>query len=104
MKWFYAYEPFFFPLTLLAVVLIFMLCTRPVPKPPEPPGAGPSIYITRTDHAMTLEGETLWILEYTVDGAWQSPAFHSQEAMTRYVEYLGTIGEVYRGEGEGNAD
>jgi hypothetical protein len=81
----------------IIALAVIVLCRKPAP---EPPGAGPSIYITRTDHALTLEGETLWILEYTVDGAWQSPAFHSQEAMTRYVEYLETIGEVYRGEGK----
>jgi hypothetical protein len=98
MKWFYALLPYSFPLIVFAVVLISLLYTGPSPEQPEPPPAGPSIYITRTDHVLTLEGETVWILEYTVDGYWQAPAFTGREAMERYAEYLGTIGEVYRGE------
>jgi hypothetical protein len=97
MKWFYALLPFSFPLILLAVVLIFLLCTRPSP---EPPAAGPSIYITRTDRAVTIDRKPLWILEYTVDGVLQTPAFTSREAMARYAEYLETIGEVYQREEE----
>jgi hypothetical protein len=81
-------------LTLLILSLLLASC-RPE-RAPEPPR--PSIYITRTDHIRTLEGETVWLLEYTVDGYYQSPAFSSQEAMTRYAEYLGTIGAVYRRE------
>jgi hypothetical protein len=72
------------------------------PEPPsEQPGPARSIYITRTDRVRTLEGETVWILEYTVDGRFEAPAFTSREAMAEYREYLDTIGRVYRGEGEG---
>jgi hypothetical protein len=60
----------------------------------------PSIYITRTDRFLDLNGETVWLLEYTIDGRFQSPAFHSLEAMAEYREYLDTIGKVYRREEE----
>jgi hypothetical protein len=39
-------------------------------------------------------------LEYTINGETQNPGFDSQEAMTRYAEYLETIGDVYRREEE----
>jgi hypothetical protein len=67
--------------------------------------AKPSIYITRTDHVWTLEGDEVWILEYTVNGEFQAPLFDSREGMIGYREYLDTIGTVYRtgreGAGEG---
>jgi hypothetical protein len=81
----------------LLVIFAVLLIIIPENKTPEPE-AGPSIYITRTDRVLTLGGETVWILEYTVDGRFQSPAFHSLEAMAEYREYLDTIGKVYQGE------
>jgi hypothetical protein len=71
-----------------------------IPEPGIQPNTGPSIYITRTDRVLTLGGETVWILEYTVDGRFEAPAFHSPEAMAEYREYLDTIGKVYRREEE----
>jgi hypothetical protein len=71
-----------------------------MPEPDIQPDAGPSIYITRTDRVLTLGGETVWILEYTVDGRFEAPAFTSREAMAEYREYLDTIGKVYRREEE----
>jgi hypothetical protein len=69
-------------------------------RQPEEGGTKPSIYITRTDQVRTIEGKTVWILEYTVDGIVQAPFFNSQEAMTRYRAYLDTIGTVYEREEE----
>jgi hypothetical protein len=86
------------------VVLFILICTDSgndkIPEPSIQPETKPSIYITRTDHVRTLEGETVWILEYTVDGRFEAPAFTSQEAMTEYREYLDTIGMVYRRDSE----
>jgi hypothetical protein len=62
--------------------------------------AKPDIYITRTDSYRTIEGNIIWVLEYTVNGVVQNPGFNSQKAMTEYVEYLDTIGKVYQREGE----
>jgi hypothetical protein len=62
------------------------------------PESRPSIYITRMDHYRTLEDEYVWVLEYTIDGVFQSPAFTGQEAMAEFLEYLGTIGKVYQRE------
>jgi hypothetical protein len=62
----------------------------PIPKP--------SIYITRTDHFRTLDDEYVWVLEYTIDGVFQSPAFTSREAVEEFLKYLGTIGSVYQRE------
>jgi hypothetical protein len=67
------------------------------------PETGPAIYITRTDCIRTMDGRDVWILEYTIDGIWQSPAFNSLGAMTEYREYLDTIGRVYQREEENNA-
>jgi hypothetical protein len=58
----------------------------------------PNIYITRTDHILTFEGEEVWILEYTIDGILQAPMFDSRGAMVDYREYLDTVGNVYRKE------
>jgi hypothetical protein len=108
-------SPFAMLITFIATLIVIIFITIFVvyififpgkSKTPEPgiqPEAGPSIYITRTGRFLTLEGETVWILEYTVDGRFQSPAFHSLEAMAEYREYLDTIGKVYQGEEEHNA-
>jgi hypothetical protein len=45
-----------------------------------------------------MDGRDIWILEHTIDGIWQSPAFNSREAMIEYREYLDTIGKVYQRE------
>jgi hypothetical protein len=82
---------------IIVVVGNFVSVSQSFPKQPE---SAKSIYITRTDHVLTFEGETVWILEYTVDGRLEAPAFTSQEAMTRYREYLDTIGTVYQREEE----
>jgi hypothetical protein len=58
------------------------------------------IYITRTDSYRTIEGNVIWVLEYTVNGTVQNPGFNSREAMTEFREYLDTIGKVYQREGE----
>jgi hypothetical protein len=92
-------------LVIIFAIIIFFICfwvalDGPKSKPPE---VKPNIYITRTDHVRTFEGEEVWILEYTVNGMFQAPAFGSPEALAEYREYLGTIGEVYRKE-EGNAE
>jgi hypothetical protein len=52
----------------------------------------------RTDHIRTFEGKEVWILEYTVNGTFQTPVFDSLEAAAEYQEYLDTIGKVYRKE------
>jgi hypothetical protein len=62
--------------------------------------AKPDIYITRTESYRTVEGDILWVLEYTIDGVVQSPGFNSQKAMTEFREYLDTIGKVYQREEE----
>jgi hypothetical protein len=92
---------FSFVYVCIVIVLIFILAVKYSPTEPElKPEAGPSIYITRTDRFLDLNGETVWLLEYTIDGRFQSPAFHSLEAMAAYREYLDTIGKVYRREEE----
>jgi hypothetical protein len=58
----------------------------------------PSIYVIRIDHVLTFEGKEVWVLEYTVDGVLQTPVFDSLEVVAEYLEYLGTIGKVYRKE------
>jgi hypothetical protein len=82
------------------VVLFILIYANPVKDKIPEPDTRSSIYITRTDHVRTLEGETVWILEYTVDGRFEAPAFTSHEAMTEYREYLDTIGKVYQREEE----
>jgi hypothetical protein len=100
MKYVLAYFGLMASAVFILTITFSLLRGSPTTKPPESPAARPSIYITRMDHAVTIERKPLWILEYTVDGVLQAPAFTSQEAMTRYVEYLETIGEMYRGEEE----
>jgi hypothetical protein len=51
--------------------------------------------VIRTDHTRTFEGEEVWILEYTVNGALQAPVFDSLKAVAEYREYLDAIGNVY---------
>jgi hypothetical protein len=95
----------FFVAVGIVVLFILLYAGSIIDKMPDPVArteAGPSIYITRTDHILTLGGETVWILEYTVDGRFEAPAFTSQEAMTEYREYLDTIGTVYRRETKEN--
>jgi hypothetical protein len=60
----------------------------------------PDIYITRTDSYRAINGNIIWILEYTVNGIVQNPGFNSLEAMTEYREYLDTLGNVYQREAE----
>jgi hypothetical protein len=90
---------FWFIIGLLVLFAVFGLDFIGCKKPSKPE-AKPSIYITRTDRFLDLNGETVWLLEYTIDGRFQSPAFHSLEAMAKYREYLDTIGKVYRREEE----
>jgi hypothetical protein len=71
---------------------LFLVSCYPVSVADTPK---PSIYITRTDHIRTLDGGELWVLEYTINGELQAPAFNSQKAMTEYRAYLDTIGGVY---------
>jgi hypothetical protein len=78
------------------VIFAVFLIVIPDNKKPVELEIKPSIYITRTDRVLTLGGETVWILEYTVDGRFEAPAFTSREAMAEYREYLDTIGTVYR--------
>jgi hypothetical protein len=58
----------------------------------------PCIYVTRTDHIFTFESEELWILEYVINGIYQSPVFDSLKVMNEYREYLDTIGKAYHKE------
>jgi PBP1b-binding outer membrane lipoprotein LpoB len=60
----------------------------------------PDIYITRTDSYRTIEGDVIWMLEYTVNGIVQNPGFNSLKAMTEFREYLDTLGTVYQKEAE----
>jgi hypothetical protein len=60
----------------------------------------PDIYITRTGSYRTIEGDIIWVLEYTVNGEVQNPGFDSREAMIEFREYLDTIGKVYQREEE----
>jgi hypothetical protein len=85
------------PLFLFSCYLTILAVNMPDDMPSTPK---PSIYITRTDHLRTLDGGELWVLEYTVNGELQAPAFSSQKAMTEYRAYLDTIGTVYRKEEE----
>jgi hypothetical protein len=91
---------------IFAVFLIVFQGDRETVEPEINPNiyvAKPSIYITRTNRFLDLNGETVWLLEYTIDGRFQSPAFHSLEAMAEYRGYLDTIGKVYQREEEHNA-
>jgi hypothetical protein len=63
----------------------------------------PSICVTRTERVRTFEGTDVWILEYAVNGELQATMFNSQKAMTKYWEYLHTIGNVYQHEAEDKA-
>jgi hypothetical protein len=88
-----------FILVCILAGFLLLYALSPENKVPGPESV-PSIYITRTDRFLDLNGETVWLLEYTIDGRFQSPAFHSLEAMAAYREYLDTIGKVYRREEE----
>jgi hypothetical protein len=79
----------------LSIIMGAIQCTN---RPVEPPDTSASIYITRAYSLYLVDDRQVWIVEYTINGVWQSPAFISQEAMTRYVEYLDTIGTVYHRE------
>jgi hypothetical protein len=83
------------PLILSLVLLLAGCYPVSVVSTPEP-----NIYITRTDRIRTMDGDELHIMEYAIDGKIQSAVFNSQEAMTRYWEYLHTIGKVYQREEE----
>jgi hypothetical protein len=80
--------------------MIITAVTRSMDPSAEPPESNISIYITRTDQVRNIEGKTVWVLEYTVDGVVQAPFFNSQEAMTKYRAYLDTIGTVYQRESQ----
>ncbi|MDR2094408.1 MAG: hypothetical protein LBP76_02680 [Treponema sp.] len=60
----------------------------------------PNIYIIRTERVHTVMSGEVWILDYTVNGEFQSPMFDSLEALREYREYLGTIGNVYQKEAQ----
>ncbi|MDR1902066.1 MAG: hypothetical protein LBQ88_07295 [Treponema sp.] len=81
----------------LAILTLLLSACYPVSIVSTPK---PDIYITRTDSYRTIDGNTLWVLEYTVNGVVQNPGFNSQKAMTDFREYLDTIGKVYQREGE----
>jgi hypothetical protein len=86
------------PVKAVALSLAFLLFgCRPVSVENT---AKPDIYITRTESYRTVEGDILWVLEYTINGVVQSPGFNSQKSMTEFREYLDTIGRVYRREEE----
>jgi hypothetical protein len=95
MRFIYTFTIF---ITAIFILFVIAVAIQPRDLSPEPPG--PPIYITRTDRIRTIEGREIWILEYTIDGVLQSPAFNSREAMTEYREYLDSIGKVYQGEEE----
>jgi hypothetical protein len=78
---------------IFSLALLLAAC-RPASLPK------PDIYITRTDSYRTLEGNVIWILEYTVDGIAQNPGFNSLKAMIEFREYLDTVGRVYQTEEE----
>jgi hypothetical protein len=81
---------------ILSLALLLAGCYRvSVASAPKP-----DIYITRTDSYRTIEGDVVWVLEYTVNGEVQNPGFNSREAMTEFREYLDTIGRVYQREEE----
>jgi hypothetical protein len=89
------------PVALLFAVLLaipFLILNAPH----RPEGviytSKPDIYITRTDRYRTIEGRELWVLEYTINGELQAPAFNSREAMAEYRDFLATIGKLYEGE------
>jgi hypothetical protein len=86
-------------LTVLMFIATTIQRTNTRTRPIEFPRGKPSIYITRTDHIRPVyDGSEMWIIEYTVDGAFQSAAFDSPEEMGRFIEYLDTVGNVYRRE------
>jgi hypothetical protein len=85
-------------IVMFTTSIIITAITRPTEPSARPPESNISIYITRTDQVRNIEGKTVWVLEYTVDGVVQAPFFNSQEAMTKYRAYLDTIGTVYQRE------
>jgi hypothetical protein len=87
-------------LTVLMFIAINIQRTNTRTISIELPRGNPNIYIPRTDHILTFDGGEAWVLEYTVNGVLQTPVFDSQKAMTEYREYLDTIGNVYRKEGD----
>jgi hypothetical protein len=88
----------FISLVIIAILVsVLILLHSPADKTLEAP-TKPSIYITRTDSYRTLEGDILWVLEYTINGEVYAPMFNSLKAMTEYREYLDTIGKVYQRE------
>jgi hypothetical protein len=81
---------------ILSLALLLAGCYRvDVASAPRP-----DIYVTRTDSYRTIEGDIIWVLEYTINGVVQNPGFNSQKAMTEFREYLDTIGRVYQREAE----
>jgi PBP1b-binding outer membrane lipoprotein LpoB len=80
---------------VLFLALLLSGCYPVSDKTPKP-----EIYITRTDSYRNIEGDVIWVLEYTIDGIVQNPGFNSQKAMTEFREYLDTIGKVYQREDE----
>jgi hypothetical protein len=55
------------------------------------------IYIIQLDTFLHFDGRKMYVLEYSVNGSFQSPAFNSKEEAAAYQEYLGQIGNIYRG-------
>jgi hypothetical protein len=84
---------------VLSLALLLAACRPERPPDTAPaPAPRPSIYITRSDSYRTIEGNIIWILEYTINGETQNPGFDSREDMEKYREYLDTIGDVYQRE------
>jgi hypothetical protein len=85
-------------LAVLITLFIVMLTTcYPVSVVSTPK---PDIYITRTSSYRIIEGDIIWVMEYTINGVVQNPGFNSQEAMIEFREYLETLGKVYQREDE----
>jgi hypothetical protein len=81
---------------ILALALLLSSC-YPVSVVSTPK---PDIYITRTSSYRIIEGDIIWVLEYTINGVVQNPGFDSREAMIEFREYLDTIGKVFQKEDE----
>jgi hypothetical protein len=58
----------------------------------------PEIYIIQLDTFLHFDGRKMYVLEYSVNGSFQSPAFNSREEAAEYQKYLGQIGNIYKGE------
>lgn len=83
---------------LLALAVMLSACSYSGWLGPAP---ARSIYMVGLERYRGIDGSTVYVLGYAIDGAYYAPAFRSEIAVSSFQEYLGTIGTVQFPDGHG---